>query len=279
MMKERTILLTGAAGNIGTAIRPFLRREYARVRLTDLRPITELADGEEPVCADIRSPAAMDEVTRGVDAVVHLAGIPDEAEWRAIRDVNIDGTFNVMEAARAQGVRRFVFASSHHVSAFVEIGASVAIDTPYRPTGLYGVSKAFGETLGRLYAIKFGLSVISLRIAAFQPEPRDHRQLLIWISPRDMAQLTIKALEAPDDVRYLAVFGASGNARNPYDKAGWDVLGYVPQDNSERFLGSSPGLRGHPITPSDYYLGGELCVPDDSAIGSPPRVPVKSVAR
>ncbi len=110
-------------------------------------------------------------------------------------------------SCRARGVRRLVFASSHQVSAFIEIGTPVALDAPYRPTGLYGISKAFGETLGRLYAIKFGLSVICLRIAAFQPQPRDHRQLLIWISPRDMAQLTVRTLEAPDDVRFLAVFG------------------------------------------------------------------------
>jgi hypothetical protein len=148
---------------------------------------------------------------------------------------------------------------------------SVAIDGPYLPTGLYGVSKAFGETLGRLYAAKFGLSVICLRIAAFQPRPRDHRQLLIWISPRDLAQLTIRALEAPDSVRYLSVFGVSANDRNPYDRQGWDLLGYVPQDNSESFVGSGPSLQGQPVLPSDFYLGGQLCVPDDKAIGGPPK--------
>jgi uronate dehydrogenase len=274
-VKHKTILLTGAAGKIGSAIRPVLRREYARVRLLDIRPATEPLESEEAIVADIRSPDAMHEAMRDVDSVVHLAGIPDEAEWRVIRDANIDGTFNVMEAARARGVGRVVFASSHHVSALVEIGSPVALDAPYRPTGLYGVSKAFGETLGRLYAMKFGLSVICLRIAAFQPQPRDHRQLLLWISPRDMAQLTVRALEAPDDVRFLAVFGVSGNDRNPYDRAGWDLLAYAPQDNSERFLGSSPGLQGHPVLPSDFYLGGELCVRDDRAAGSPPRVPTK----
>jgi uronate dehydrogenase len=275
-MKDRTILLTGAAGKIGSAIRPFLRQQYARIRLMDVKPVTEPLEGEAPVCADIRSAEAIYEVMRGVDAVAHFAGIPDEARWSSTRDVNIDGTFNVMEAARAHGVRRFVFASSHHVCGFAEIGASVAIDAPYQPTGLYGVSKAFGETLGRLYAIKFGLSVISLRIAAFQPQPRNHREFLIWISPRDMAQLTIKALEAPDDVRYLDVFGVSGNDRNPYDKSGWDVLGYAPQDNSEQFIGSSPSLQGRPLMPSDYYLGGALCVRDSSAMGIPRKRPNKS---
>lgn len=278
-MKNKTILLTGAAGKIGNAIRPFLRREYARVRLLDIKPVPKPLESEESIVADIRSPDAMHEVMRDVDSAVHLAGIPDEDEWPAIRDVNIDGTFNLMEAARARGVRRVVFASSHHVSAFVEAGAPVARDAPYRPTGLYGVSKAFGETLGRLYSIKFGLSVICLRIAAFQPQPRDHRQLLLWISPRDMAQLTIRALDAADDVGFLTVFGVSGNDRNPYDRAGWDVLGYAPQDNSECYLRTSSGLNGHPVLPSDFYLGGDLCVRDDSATGSPPRVPSTSRAR
>lgn len=278
-MKEKTILVTGAAGNIGSAIRPLLRAQYARVRLVDIKPAAEPRDGEECITADIRSPGAIHEAMRGVDGVVHLAGIPDEDEWHAIRDVNIDGTFNVMEAARARDVRRLVFASSHHVSAFAETGTRVALENPYRPTGLYAVSKAFGETLGRLYALKFGLSVICLRIAAFQPQPRDHRQLLIWISPRDMAQLTVRALEAPDSVRFLSVFGVSGNDRNPYDRSGWDLLGYQPEDNSERFFGSSPGLEGRPVLQSDFWLGGNLCVRDDSAVGSPPRVPSFSRSR
>jgi nucleoside-diphosphate-sugar epimerase len=91
-MKDRTIPVTSAAGNIGTAIRPLLRQENACVRLMDVKRIPEPLDGEEPFCADICSSGAIDEVMRGVDGVVHLACIPDEAEWPAIRDVNIDGT-------------------------------------------------------------------------------------------------------------------------------------------------------------------------------------------
>jgi uronate dehydrogenase len=273
MRKQTTVLLTGAAGIIGSAIRPHLRAAYENVRLLDIKPVPEPRDGEETVIADIRSLDAMRHAMAGIDCVVHLAGIPDEDAWPAIRDANIDGTFNTLEAARAGGVHRVILASSHHVIAFRKTGTPVGIDAPLSPTGLYGVSKAFGESLGRLYSLKFGLSVICLRISAFQPQPRDHRQLLIWISPRDMAQLVVRSIDAGEDVRFLTVFGVSGNDRNPYDRTGWDVLGYIPQDNSERFVGSSPNLQGEPMLPSDFYYGGELCVPDDKAVGSPPRVP------
>jgi uronate dehydrogenase len=190
---------------------------------------------------------------------VHLAGIAQEDAWPVIRDVNVEGTYNVFEAARMAGVPRVIFASSHHAVGFTRLGDHVAIDSELRPTGIYGVSKIFGEAVGRLYALKFGMSVICLRIAAFQPQPHDHRQLLLWISPRDMAQLTIRSIDAAG-ISFLTVFGVSGNQRNPYDRAGWDVLGYVPQDDAERFLGTSPDLMGRPTLASDRFHGGDVCL-------------------
>jgi uronate dehydrogenase len=157
------------------------------------------------------------------------------------------------------GVPRVIFASSHHAVGFTRLGDHVPIDSELRPTGIYGVSKVLGEALGRLYTLKYGISVICLRIAAFQPQPHDHRQLLLWISPRDMAQLTIRSIDVAG-VSFLTVFGVSGNKRNPYDRAGWDVLGYVPQDDAERFLGTTPDLMGRPTLPSDRFHGGDVCL-------------------
>jgi uronate dehydrogenase len=259
-MSEVEVLITGAAGRIGTAIRPLLRQHYGRVRLLDQRPVPDPQPGEEVVAADIRSLEAMTAAMKGARRIVHLAAFPEENTWPRIRDVNIDGTYNVFEAARLTGAARIVYASSHHTISYTELGKPVAIDGPLRPSSLYGVSKVFGEALAQLYVLKFGLSAICLRIAAFRLEPSDHRQLMLWISPRDMAQLTLRSLEAPDSVDFLTVFGVSANTRNRYDHAGWDLLGYAPEDDSERFVGSHPDLMGHPTRPTDRFYGGELCL-------------------
>lgn len=261
MTSDRKILLTGACGAIATAIRPALRARYSEVRLLDMRHLSDPQAGEMPIVADIGDKVALGAAAAGVDSIVHLAGIAQDETWPALRNANIDGTLNVFEVARVQGVRRVVFASSHHVIGFTELGAYVPIDAELRPSGLYGVTKAFGEALGRLYAMKHGIEVVCLRIAAFQPQPRDHRQLMIWISPRDMAQLVLRSIEA-GPIRFLTVFGVSANSRNPYDKAGWDRLGYVPTDDSEQWLGSSPDLLGNPTQESDRYYGGNACLRD-----------------
>jgi uronate dehydrogenase len=258
---DRKILLTGACGVIGTAIRSALRARYSEVRLLDMHHLSDPQPGETPIVADIGNKAALKAAAAGVDSIVHLAGIAQDDAWPALRNANIDGTLNVFEVARMQSVRRVVFASSHHVVGFTEVGTKVPIDAELRPSGLYGVTKAFGEAVGRLYAIKHGIEVVCLRIAAFQPQPHDHRQLMIWISPPDMAQLVIRSVEAKP-IDFLTVFGVSANTRNPYDRAGWDLLGYVPQDDSERWVGSSPDLMGKPTQESDRYYGGNACLRD-----------------
>ncbi len=263
-MAEVEVLITGAAGRIGSAIRPAILHRFGTVRLVDSSPISGPRPGEEVVRADIRSLSEMIAVVGGARRIVHLAAIPDEDAWERIRDINIDGTFNVFEAARIAGAQRVVYASSHHIVAFTEAGQLVPITTEMRPTGLYGVSKAFGEALAKTYSMKFGLSVICLRIAAFCPEPSNYRELLLWISPGDTARLISSALQAPDTVRFLTAFGVSGNTRNPYDKSGWSLLGYVPEDNSESFVGSGSDLTGLPTQPSDAYHGGSLCLPNET---------------
>src|ERR1017187_4308200 len=131
-MREVDVLVTGAAGQIASAIRPILRSRYRSIRLADVNPVADPQPGEEVVAADICSLPAMTAAMDGVRRVVHLAAIPDEDAWPRIRDTNIDGTFNVFEAARITGAARMVYASSHHVIAFTETGNRVPIDAGYR---------------------------------------------------------------------------------------------------------------------------------------------------
>lgn len=228
------ILITGAAGEIGSTLRAGLRGGYALIRLTDRRPLEHSAPGEEIVDADLTDLAAMRHAMTDIDCVVHLGGIPREAPWQAIHENNVVGTYNVFEAARLAGVKRIVFASSNHVIGYYGVERTIGVDEPVRPDSRYAVSKVFGEALGRMYADKFGLSIACLRIGSFRTEPQDFRQLATWISPRDMVQLVRRCIDAPA-FSFLVLYGVSANTRSRWMNPHAETIGYEPQDNAERY--------------------------------------------
>jgi uronate dehydrogenase len=228
------ILLTGAAGEIGLKVRESLRTHYPLIRLLHRRLITDIREGEEFCLANLES---FDEVSRamaGVDVVVHMGGKAQEGTWEVVLPSNIIGTYNIFEAARQRGVRRVVFASSHHVIGYYRRGRSIGPDDPPRPDSRYAVSKVFGEALGRLYADKYGLSVVCLRIGSYQERPLNVRMLSTWISPRDMVELVRCAIEAKD-VHFETVYGVSANSRTWWADEAAVRLGYRPVDNAELF--------------------------------------------
>ncbi len=227
----KTVLITGAAGDIGTHLRRELAGRY-RLRLSDRKPITNLAPGEEFVEADISVPEGLDAMVRGVDAIVHLGGFSVEGSWDEILPANIMGTYNVFEAARRNGVKRILFATSNHAVGFYRRDQAIDHRVYPRPDSRYGVSKVFGEALGSLYADKYGMEVFNMRIGNVNPRPIDKRRLSIWISPRDIAQLVSIGIDHPD-IRFEIVYGVSGNQRSWYDNSNATRLGYKPQDDSE----------------------------------------------
>ncbi|MBI2504164.1 MAG: NAD(P)-dependent oxidoreductase [Candidatus Latescibacteria bacterium] len=238
-MAAKKVLITGAAGNIGTELRARLKERYT-LRLLDRRPIPE-PQGQALVC-DLGDLGGLEAACAGMDAVVHLAGNPgNSALWEVLMEDNIKGTYNLFEAARRQGVKRVVFASTNHVTGYYEReGIYTTPEMQERPDSLYGVSKAFGEDLGRFYVDEHGMGVICLRIGSFQPEEavkqrRGDRILSTWLSPRDCAQLVWRGIEA-EEVKFGIFYGISGNKR-----AYWEIenacrlLGYAPEDDAERF--------------------------------------------
>lgn len=229
----KRILITGAAGQIGRVLRAGLRGQY-QLRLADIAPQAAAGEGEEIVTADITQLADLVPVMQGVDVVVHLAGIPDEDSWEKIRDMNIEGCYNVFEAARQAGVKRVVFASSNHAVGFHRRDRMIDDEVAPRPDSRYGVSKVFGEALGRMYADKHGMSVACMRIGSFRSDnqPTVPRHLLTWISHRDTVQLTKRCVDYPD-YHFLIVYGVSGNTRNRWDNANVRKLGYAPEDDAE----------------------------------------------
>ena len=167
------VLITGAAGTIGRALREGLRGVYPALRLSDIAPLGAAGPGEEVALADLRELDQVEAIMAGVDAVVHLGGMSVENTWEIVHEANIVGCYHVFEAARRQGVQRVVFASSNHAIGFHRRTARIEDTAAFRPDGDYGLSKLFGEGLGRFYADKHGIACVCLRIGSWQPKPKD----------------------------------------------------------------------------------------------------------
>ncbi|CAM5199129.1 Uronate dehydrogenase OS=Castellaniella defragrans OX=75697 GN=HNR28_001543 PE=3 SV=1 [Castellaniella defragrans] len=234
--KKLKILITGAAGNIGMCLRTHLRGRYALVRLADIAEQEPAQENEEICRFDVRDPASIERCMKDIDCVVHLAGIPGADTWEKILPMNIEGCYNVFEAARRCGVRRVVFASSNHAVGYHRREKFLDNTIQPRPDSRYGISKVFGEAVGRMYADKYGLSVACLRIGTFRTpdRPDESRQLLTWISHRDMAQLVRCCIEH-ESYHFVVAYGVSNNLRNRWDNSNVKFLGYRPEDDSEVF--------------------------------------------
>ncbi|MHA1151579.1 MAG: NAD-dependent epimerase/dehydratase family protein [Alphaproteobacteria bacterium] len=230
------VLITGAAGTIGRALREGLRGAYPVLRFSDIAPLGEAGAGEEVRQADLRELSEVEAIMEGVDAVVHLGGMSVENTWELVHEANIVGCYHVFEAARRQGVKRVVFASSNHAIGFHRRTERIDDTAAFRPDGNYGLSKMFGEGLGRLYADKHGIACVCLRIGSWQPKPKDLRMLSTWLSPRDGIHLIRRALGATG-VHFEIVYGASANDRGWWDNPGAKRIGFAPQDNAEAFAG------------------------------------------
>jgi uronate dehydrogenase len=232
----KAILITGAAGDVGTHLRNELAGRYV-LRLSDIRPIKKLAQSETFVRGDVGRLPDMLRVSKGVDAIVHLGGFALEGPWDVILRTNIVGCYNVFEAARVNGVKRILFATSNHATGFYRRDQKIDHRVYPKPDSRYGLSKVFGEQLGSLYADKYGLRVFCMRIGNVNLEPADKRRLSIWISPRDFAQLVKIGIEHAD-IRFEIVYGVSGNQRSWYDNSNAERLGYRPQDDAEAYAGA-----------------------------------------
>jgi uronate dehydrogenase len=228
------VLITGAAGAIGTALRDGLRASWRHLRLADIHPVRDVTDNEEAMIVDITDRSAVELMMRDVRAVVHLAGVLGDYDLETLFQVNARGLFDVFEAARLCGVERIVFASSNHAFGCYPITESVSPALPPRPDSLYGVFKVLGETMLRNYYDRHAIRSVSLRIGTYRPLPIDQRSLATWLSPGDVAQLVDLSLRHPDP-GCMVVNGYSNNTRLKTHDPNWAVLGYKPRDNAEYY--------------------------------------------
>jgi len=256
----QTVVVTGAAGGIGTRLRQLLPAVYPSIRWSDRVRPANLAAHETFVPADLAVMSEVEAAVDGAQGIVHLGGFSTEGPWETILQANIIGCYNLFEAARRRGVERVVFASSNHAIGFYPRQRRIGTEAPVRPDSRYGVSKAFGEALASLYAYKHGLRVTSIRIGHFLEAPIDERRLSIWLKPEDLVQLIRIGLEHPD-IRCEIFYGASDNARGWWDNAAAFRFGYRPQGRSEEHrdpaLAEQAKLPADPV--GDWYQGGPYC--------------------
>ena len=271
----KTILITGAAGDVGTHLRRELAAKY-QIRASDLRNLKEKFKGQEFVRADISKFSDALRITKGVDAIVHLGGYSVEGPWEGILNANIVGCYNVFEAARRNGVKRILFPTSNHAVGFYRRDQTIDHRVYPKPDSRYGVSKVFGEALASLYADKYGMQMFCMRIGNVNAVPIDKRRLSILFTPRDLAQLVTIGIEHPG-IRFEIVYGVSDNTRSWYDNANAYRLGYKPQDDSEIFAAGI--LRREPPGDStaEQYQGGIFVVAEK--IPNPAPLPTKKKKR
>ena len=204
------------------------------LRVSHRRELDPAGAGEEVQLASLEDKDQKMALLEGVNAVVHMGGVSTEQPWEPILAGNIVGMVNLYEAARLQGVKRIVFASSNHVTGFYRQDEVVNTRMPPKPDGFYGLSKAFGEDLAQLYWDRWGIETVSLRIGSSYAEPKDRRMLATWLSFDDLERLVVAALTAPI-VGHSIIYGMSDNQTTWWDNTHAKHLGYRPLDSSDVF--------------------------------------------
>lgn len=252
-MSFNRVLITGAAGQLGSLLRQRLAERFLHVRVSDIADLGQPGPGEEVVWCDLTDAAAVEKLCRNVDAIIHLAARSREGRWETVIASNIVGTINLFEGARKAGTDRVLFASSNHAVGLYEREVRIDHRVPPMPDSRYGVSKAFGEELAKLYAYKHGVRAFCMRIGSCVPEPTDERMLSTWLSYGDFERLIEVGLNA--DYVYEIVYGVSKNSRSWWDNSNAHRLGYAPRDNAEQYVVRLKGKR-YDNEIADRYQGG-----------------------
>ena len=244
-MSRKRLLLTGAAGGIGSAFfRANADRYFFRLADRATTSLISVAKADHEVCMlDVANLDDCQQECRDIDTVIHLAADPNpNADFlHSLLSNNIQGTYNIFRAAKDQGCQRVIFASSVQVFAGYPTDVQAHLESPFRPMNMYGVSKCFGEAVASYFAHKEGLSSIVLRIGAYdvnsdpanslRRHPNQH-YLSSYVSERDLHQLLVECIEA-SDVQFAIVHGISNNRFKALDLTSTrDQFGYQPQDDA-----------------------------------------------
>jgi uronate dehydrogenase len=248
----KRLLITGASGHLGTALRQTLKGFADIIRFSDIQPVENLEAHEEYVQCDLGDYDAVFNLIKECDAVVHLGGISTENTFENILNGNIRGAYNLYEANRRQNKVRILFASSNHVIGFHERETLLDADCTLRPDSMYGVSKGFGELLARYYYDKFGIESALVRIGSCFEKPANRRMLATWMSHADFTSMIDKIFHA-DRLGCPIIYGVSDNPMKWWDNRKVDYLGWSPKDSSAMF-------------DNEAYIKEEVTDPNDPAV-------------
>jgi uronate dehydrogenase len=269
---SKHIAITGAAGSLASDIIPGLvGLGYDIVGVDQSDEANELCS--KWVRCSIADRRWLRPAFADCGAVVHLAGIPLETDWDRLLRANIDGTQSVLEAARLQGVKRVVLASSIHAAGFVPIPPSgrVPDDAVARPNTFYGVTKAAVEALGSMYHDRYEMDVICLRIASRCSSPENERMLSTWLSPADAVRL-IDASLTTQSPGFRTVWGVSANTRGYLSTTGGEDIGFIPRDDAEDHADAlfEASVQDSKLLASEWdrqFIGGVFSSPNPPQFG------------
>ena len=257
------VALSGAGGNVGRVLRRELPKHGLKLRSAGgTHALQPLHEGEDVMHGDLCDASVVDRLLAGVEVLVHMAGTSVERPLPEIIQNNLVALVAVYEGARRQGVRRIVFASSNHAFGMYSVDDRLRIDAPFRPDSLYGLSKVWGEALGRMYWDKHGIETVALRIGtALEGPPENARQLSTWLGKDDLVQLVLRSIHA-QDVGFAAVWGISDNTRAWYELAQSNAIGYQPRQNAEEWA-TQVLAQPNPLDPiAQRFQGGQFVTED-----------------
>ena len=245
------VLITGAAGRVGQLLTPLLRQSYS-LRLCDVKPIPHGLPEDELLQGDLADPAFTSQAAAGVSAVVHLAGlVASQVSFEDTLSPNYLALLQLLAACRHQSIPRFVFASSHHILGLLPSNQTYTESAPIAPDGFYALSKAFGEAACAMYAHRFGIRTLIIRIGNADPQVSDARRQRLWVSARDLAQLISIGLTHPA-ISCQTVYGVSNCPSPLFPNHEALRLGYQPLDHPANHL--SPIFRSiADLTPADGF--------------------------
>jgi uronate dehydrogenase len=264
----KPVLLTGASGNLGRVLARNLGAAGWKLMLTDIAPFPDaLPPGARFTRADLGDGMAVLRLAEGCGMILHFGGMSTEASFEAVLGPNLRGLHHIYEAARRERAR-VLFASSNHSIGFHERSEKLDADCQFLPDTFYGLSKAYGELMGRMYWFKHGVENVNVRIGSSFPEPVDARMLSTWLSYDDLTRLCIRATLA-EKTESCVIWGASANSRTYWAADSRAALGWLPQDSADGFAGQlGAKVSGDPI--NERYQGGIYTTFDYTRSAPPP---------
>jgi uronate dehydrogenase len=265
---QKPVLLTGASGNLGRQLTTYLAARGWNLRLTDIAPFPgTVPAGCTFTRADLSNGVDILRLAEGCGMILHFGGVSVERPFDEVIGPNIRGLYHIYEAARREGAR-VLFASSNHAIGFHERAEPLDADCQLLPDGYYGLSKAYGEMMGRLYWFKHGVESVSVRIGSCFPEPTEERMLSTWLSYADLCRLCERATLA-DSTGCIVLWGASANARTFWRGDARGKIGWLPQDSADTYAGQLLGkTSGDPVI--ELYQGGGYTRIEYSRAAPPP---------